>query len=412
MADRSTRKFFKYIGLVIFSTIMILGVTQLSWWANNFQAIAQPTRADVRTEIRGVWMTNNDLNVLRDRPRLNEALIKLRQLNFNTIYPVVWNSGYVMFPSPTAQKIGIQPFVFKGTEGQDILADVVAQAHNQGLLVIPWFEFGFMTPPTSELAINRKNWLTQKRDRTENSIGEDGEVVWLNPFHPEVQDFITKVVLEAVGNYDVDGVQFDDHMSLPVEFGYDKYTMALYKREALQKIKTCQARAVKQNCKAIPTEPPNNPNDPTWVNWRADKITEFMFKLNKAVKQRKPKAIFSISPNYYEFAYKLQLQDWLAWVRLDIVDELIMQVYRADLTSFIKLIDRPEIQEARKKTMTGIAILTGLRSSPAPLRQIVPQVQAVRERKLGISFFYFNSLWGYGPEPIEERQAQFKDFYP
>jgi uncharacterized lipoprotein YddW (UPF0748 family) len=58
------------------------------------------------------------------------------------------------------------------------------------------------------------------------------------------------------------------------------------------------------------------------MRWRADKITAFMVQLNQAVKARKPNAIFSISPNYYDFAYKFQLQDWLAWVRQNIVDEL------------------------------------------------------------------------------------------
>jgi len=421
----------KRIGLFLISAFIVLVIANLSFLP-SFRATAQ----SVRSEIRGVWLTNNDLTIMRDRLKLNEALTKLKQLNFNTIYPVVWNSGYAMYPSVTAQKTGIQPFLFKGTEGQDILADVVAKSHAQGLLVIPWFEFGFMTPSTSELAINRKNWLTQKRDRSLNSINEDGEVVWLNPFRPEVQEFITNLVLEVVSNYDVDGIQFDDHMSLPKEFGYDDYTVNLYKKEALLKIKTCQAQqktpkallkpikpspllkistpqppAVFRNCGTIPTEPALNPTNPQWVEWRANKITEFMVRLNKAVKQRKPRAVFSVSPNYQDFAYKEQLQDWSEWVRQGIVDELIVQVYRSNLQSFLDVINRPEIALTSQKTLTAIAILSGLRNNPAAMRQIQFQVQAVRERNLGISFFYFNSLWNYGPEPITERQAQFRGFF-
>jgi len=435
--DHNIRKTLKYISLALLTALTILGLTQLLDLTPEFEAIAQPPNiANSRSEIRGVWMTNNDLDVMRDRRRLQESLTRLRQMNFNTIYPVVWNSGYAMFPSPTARETGIQPFLFKGTEGQDILGNVVAQAHKVGLLVIPWFEFGFMTPPTSELAINRPGWLTKKRDRSTSSISEDGEVVWLNPFHPEVQDFITKLVLEVVTNYDVDGVQFDDHMSLPKEFGYDDYTIALYKKEALLRIKACQIRrslkpipikkpkpTAKSSpqpvappvvpplpCNVIPLEVPLNADHPAWVQWRADKITEFMTRLNKAVKQRKPQAIFSISPNHYEFAYKAQLQDWLGWVRRNIVDELIVQTYRADLASFTSLIDRPEIKEAQQKTLTGIAILTGLRSTPVSIRQIQPQVRVVMERNLGMAFFYFNSLWGYGPEPTADRQSQFQLF--
>lgn len=38
-----------------------------------------------------------------------------------------------------------------------------------------------------------------------------------------------------------------------------------------------------------------------------------------------------MSPDYYDFAYKLQLQDWLAWVRKGIEDEIIVQLYKLDL---------------------------------------------------------------------------------
>ncbi len=355
----------------------------------HLNAIAQPTRQ----EIRGVWLTNNDLDVLKDRKKVQEAVSQLQRLNFNTVYPVVWNSGYALYPSEVVQKAGIQEFVYRGNDGHDILADLIERSHRMGLLVIPWFEFGFMTPPTSELATKYPHWLTKRQDGTQSSVATDGEVAWLNPFRPEVQQFITDLVLEVVTQYDVDGIQFDDHASLPNEFGYDNYTIALYRKETKR-------------------EPPSDPQNPAWVSWRANKITTFMAKLNKAVKAIKPKTIFSVSPNYYEFAYKLHLQDWLGWIRQNIVDELVVQVYRSDLESFIAQIDRPEIQEAKKKISTGVGILTGLRNNPASIQQVQSQVQAAQERNLGISFFYYQSLWDYGPEAIAERQSSFRTFFP
>jgi uncharacterized lipoprotein YddW (UPF0748 family) len=342
-----------------------------------------------RQEIRGVWMTSNDFTMFSDRKQLGQALQQLKQLNFNTIYPVVWNSGYVMYPSTVAQNAEIQPFIYRGAEGQDIVADIITQAHQHNLLVMPWFEFGFMAPPTSELATNHPDWLTQEIDGDNTSITAAGEVAWLNPFHPEVQKFLTELVLEAVSNYDLDGIQFDDHTSLPKTFGYDRYTLNLYRQET------------KQNA-------PADPNDPDWVRWRANKISAFMANLNKVVKQRKPNLIFSVSPNYYEFAYKQQLQDWLGWVRQGIVDELIVQVYRSDLDDFRAQISRPEIAEVQNKISTGIAILSGLRNSNVPMSRIYSQAIATQERGLGISFFYYKSLWGYGPESVSDRQKDFQ----
>jgi uncharacterized lipoprotein YddW (UPF0748 family) len=347
----------------------------------------------VRQEIRGVWLTTNDFDVLTDRPKLQEAVTQLRRLNFNTIYPVVWNSGYVMYPSAVAQRTGNQPFVYRGAQGQDILAEIIAQGHRQDLLVIPWFEYGFMAPSASELVEQHPDWFTQQRNGNQTFLNGAGEVMWLNPFHPEVQQFITDLVLETITQYDADGVQFDDHMSLPKEFGYDRFTTALYRKETQ-------------------SNPPNNPSDPAWVKWRANKITAFMVKLSKAVKAKKPQAIFSVSPNHYVQSYHEYLQDWPAWVRQKAVDEIVMQVYRSDYDSFLQQITLPELLEAQKTISTGVGILTGLQNTPASMPQVFSQVRAAQERGLGISFFYYKSLWNYGPEAIAERQSSFQALFP
>lgn len=380
-----TRKIIKrlFIPLLLISLLIVV-------IGNNLQSA---TAQIPRSEIRGVWMTNNDLDIMRDRNKVQEAVTKLRQLNFNTIYPVVWNSGYVMYPSNVARNLEIQPFVFKGLDGHDILADLINQAHRQNLLVIPWFEFGFMSPPTSELAVNKPEWFTQKRDGTDSSVSAAGEVKWLNPFHPEVQQFIIDLLVELTNKYDIDGIQFDDHTSLPREFGYDKYTVNLYKKE-MQK------------------DPPAAVDDPEWVSWRANRITDFMVRLNQTIKQIKPNIIFSVSPNYHDFAYKFQLQDWLNWLRLDIIDELVVQVYRENFDSFVSKLVRAEMQEAKEKIPTAVGIMAGLRTKPVTIEQIKTQVRAAQQKDLGVAFFYYESLWNFSPEPLAERFSGLQTLFP
>ncbi|MDJ0597518.1 MAG: glycoside hydrolase family 10 protein [Crocosphaera sp.] len=346
-----------------------------------------------KTEIRGVWLTTNDTETLLDQPKLEEAIAQLSRLNFNTVYPVVWNSGYALYPSAIAEEKGIQPFVPKGFQGQDPLTDLIAQAHNKGLLVLPWFEFGFMAPPSSELAKKHPQWLTQKRDGTQTTISAAGEVVWLNPFRPEVQEFITSLVLEVMDLYDVDGIQFDDHLSLPSELGYDQYTVNLYKQETEK-------------------DPPSNPKDQAWLKWRADKLTAYVAQLNQAIKAKKGNAIFSVSPNPYDTAYQGHLQDWFTWVKQDLVDEIVVQVYRPDLESFIRQIEKPEIKETRQKIPTGVGILTGLRNRQIEMEFIQEKVLAAKQHGLGVSFFFYDSLWNYAPESKRERQEQFLALFP
>jgi uncharacterized lipoprotein YddW (UPF0748 family) len=328
--------------------------------------------------LRGVWFTLNDMGTLRDGPKLEEAVRQLGQLGFTTLYPVVWNGGYAYYDGTVTQQRQLQSFTLRGLQGQDPLAEILRLARAQGMQVLPWFEFGFMAPPSSELATRHPQWLTQKRDGTTTSMSAAGEVVWLNPFRPEVQQLLIDLVVEVVSLYDVDGVQFDDHFSLPNAFGYDPFTRALYLRET--------GRAV-----------PANAEDPAWVRWRADKITAFVRRLRATLKARNPSLIFSLSPNYADFAYKLQLQDWRAWVRAGLVDEVVVQLYRPDLASFTTELSRPEFQE--KRVPMAVALMAGQRLRPTEQLLLQGKMAAARQRGLGVAFFHYAPLWEATADP-------------
>ncbi|MFN9173039.1 MAG: family 10 glycosylhydrolase [Synechocystis sp.] len=359
-------------------------------------AIAQPFPLWAQNpfpEIRGVWITNNDTVHFMDQTRAKDSVNLLADLNFNTLYPVVWNSGYVLYESAIAKREGIQPFSPRGDQGQDVLAELIAQAHRRKLLVMPWFEFGFMAPPYSELVKRHRNWLTQRQDGSKTSISGAGEVVWFNPFRPEVQQFITDLVMEAATHYDVDGVQFDDHTALPNEFGYDPYTIALYQKETKK-------------------SPPKDPKDSNWIRWRANKITAFMTQLNKTIKAAKPNILISLSPATYRLAYNTYLQDWLDWVRKGIVDEVVVQVYRTDLASFQEPIRRAEFQESRTKVPTAVGILTGLPTKQVPMPLVQDKVREATAQGLGTAFFYYKTLWDIAPEEKSARIQAFQRLFP
>ncbi|MBW0166010.1 MAG: family 10 glycosylhydrolase [Vulcanococcus sp.] len=364
---------------------LALAAALLSAWLLPW---GQPVQGQ-QQELRGVWLTANDMPVLRDRERMQATVDQLAELQFNRLYVVVWNGGMAYYPSQLSESRGFQSFTYRGLQGQDVIGELIQAGRRRGLVVLPWFEFGLMAPPDSEIAKQHRNWLTQKRDGGLTSISAAGEVVWLNPFRPEVQQLITDLVLEAVNQYGAEGIQFDDHMSLPREFGYDPFTVELYRKD------TGKA-------------PPANPDDPAWVKWRADRLTAFMQRLSQAIRAARPGAIDSISPNYYAFAYKLQLQDWRRWVQTGIADELLIQIYRPDLASYLPQLSRPEVIEARDRIPTAIAVLSGQRNRPTALSLIQEKVEANREQGLGTGLFYLESLWSLGPEPASERITALK----
>lgn len=343
-------------------------------------------------EIRGVWFTANDMDVLRDRTRMREVVKQLAALHFNTIYPVVWNSGFAYYPSAVSERLGLQDFQYRGLQGQDILRELIDEAHSQGLLVLPWFEFGFMVPPGSVLTRRQPDWLSRRRDGTVTSISAAGEVSWLNPLHPKVQALLSELILEIATQYDADGIQFDDHTSLPSDFGYDAYTTALYRRSTGR-------------------VPPANPADAAWLQWRADGISAFLNRLHRQLQQKRPGFLVSLSPNYHDFAYKRQLQDWLTWLRQGSIDEVVVQLYRPDLASFEVELNRPEFAASRQRVPTAVGIFTGQRTQPVPIERVVAQAEAARRRGLGAAFFYYESLWEEAQEPAQLRQQALDALY-
>lgn len=389
---RPSRSRSLYFISFLLSLITILLLNNPVFSNEAFRPLATPTLQ----EIRGVWLTNVDSEVMLSRTGIRQAFNQLAQLKFNTVYPAVWNWGYTQYPSAIAQQtygLTVDPRS-PGLQHRDALAEMVEIGHRRGLAIAPWFEFGFMTTAESELASRHPHWITQRRDGSK--IWQEGiyQRKWLNPFQPEVQKFIQNLVLEVVSQYDIDGVQFDDHFGLPNEFGYDTYTVQLYRQEHQGK------------------SPPSNAQDPEWVKWRADKITAFIRQLFRAIKDQKEDVVVSLSPNRYDFALNKHLQDWRTWEREGLVEELVLQVYTSSVNGLMNELARSEVQDARRHIPTGVGILTGLKDRPVAIRQVQEQVGAVRSQGFaGVSFFFYETMWNLSNESVSDRQSVFRSLF-
>ncbi|NDJ17471.1 glycoside hydrolase family 10 protein [Myxacorys almedinensis] len=381
--------------------------------------------AVAKREIRGVWLTNIDSDVLFNASKLSNAVSELSRLNFNTLYPVVWNWGYTLYPSQVMkQDLGVEVdprAIAAGLRERDMLNQIVTEGHDKGMAVIPWFEFGFFAPKESELAQKHKDWWTTKQDGSADGDPRslDGRQVpiWFNPFKPEVQTFMVDLVTEVVTNYDVDGVQFDDHFGLPIEFGYDDFTVKLYQQEHNGKspprydLARCEKAGMKDAC---PEFLAKDPQWAEWLRWRSNKIEEVLKQVFQSVKSQKPKVIIGLSPLDLPYAYERALVDWHKWEQDGLIEELIPQIYFQGQ----KFVDRiepathPELKQARDRIPTAIGILSGLSSTPRPMDELRRQVQAVRDRGYaGMSFFFYETLWNNSPEPVETRKAGWQTLF-
>ena len=367
-------------------------------WVARPQAL--PDQGQPDSELRGVWLTNIDSEVLFSKENLADAIQRLKAMNINTLYPAVWNSGYPLFPSPTAERIlgekqrlwpGYNPGFEETQRDRDMLQELIELAHAEGMAVIPWFEFGFMAPSEYSLRELHPDWFTQRQDGSQEIEQGVETFTWMNPFHPRTQQMLLLMMAEVLDNYDVEGIQVDDHLGMPIDMGYDPFTIELYRQE--------------HDGEA----PPDDYADSEWMHWRADRITEFMTKVRSVIDLRRPRALLSVSPNPYPFAYDKYLQDWPTWDELGILDELIIQIYRNDVDRFVWELNKPATVTASLNTPTSIGLLSGLKGRPTDIGLLTDQLAAVRDRNYaGVSYFFYQSLWVPGQETLEERETQFQ----
>ncbi|MGD1896739.1 MAG: glycoside hydrolase family 10 protein, partial [Phormidesmis sp.] len=393
--------------------------TQLS--APKPAQVSVPRFAQVPSEIRGVWITNVASTVLFAPWGIPRAVRQLSDLQFNTVYPVVWNRGKTFYHSPTLRQItghDIAPVIALTHPTEDPLVEMARVGHRANLRVIPWFEYGFMVPLHSRLAREHPDWLTTRRNGSQQlhetsltgnrpdkhsllshllnpllNSGAPKSLGWLNPLHPEVQQLVLDLVTEVVSQYDIEGIQFDDHFSLPVEFGYDPYTVALYLSEHEGQ------------------RPPEDVADEAWIRWRADRFSQFVGVLHSRIKENCPTCLVSLSPNPAKFAYRFHLQDWRTWVSNHWIDELVVQVYRDELTRFEGELAKETLQSTRDQIPVSIGILTGTWRRPIPFEQIKEQVISSRDHHFsGVAFFYWDTLWSYfTPESPQKRRQNFRE---
>ena len=275
-----------------------------------------PNKVDKEIHFAGTWVTNVASDALDSRENIKRTVATCKFSGINNIFVVVWNQGRTQYPSDIMQNTFGEKIATKFI-GRDPLQEMIEEAHKENIKVHAWFEYGFAASNNLNggLIIQTKpNWAAKDIDG--NLLKKNG-FEWMNAFLPEVQDFMTSLVLEVVTKYDIDGVQGDDRLpALPSTGGYDTYTVNLYKA---------------QNSGSAP---PTNPKDANWVNWRANLLTEYLGRLYQQVKAKKPNVMVTTAPSVHPFAKDEYLQDWPAWLDKGYTDLVLPQVYRYDISAY------------------------------------------------------------------------------
>jgi uncharacterized lipoprotein YddW (UPF0748 family) len=334
-------------------------------------------------EVRGTWLTTTANSAIASPAQTEATMKRLREIGLNVVYIECWKNGYTEYPSQVMNNLVGVPMKINGAPQElqrDLLEEAVNQAHRNQMLAVAWFEYGFMasfkdTDNHLRRLARQRGWLTLTQDG--NEVAKSNPFTWLNPLHPEAQQLVIDLVVEAVRKYDLDGIQLDDRIAMPVEMGYDDFTKQLYAQEHGGKM------------------PPADFKDPAWIQWRADKISAFALRFVREVRAANPDLIISVSPAPYRWSLDNYACDWITWTRWcycggNVWNEYIPQTYRLNFDATKKSIDEQinHIGDKRDELIAGIRIVGD--GPDMTFDDLAKSIQHTRDTKIGGHVLWFS----------------------
>ena len=344
-----------------------------------------PVPPAVTREFRGVWVATVDnidwpskrgLPTQQQKDELIALLDKCVALKLNVVILQVRPACDALY----ASKIEPWSVYLTGTQGQppnpfwDPLEFAVAQAHARGLELHAWFNpFRARLPTGSQnsLAVSHisKNYPAL--------VKTYGTHLWLDPGLKEVHDYSTRVILDVVQRYDLDGIHIDDYF-----YPYRE------KDAANKEIPFPDARSwasYQQSGGKLARD-----------DWRRDNVNRFIARIYREVHAAKPWVKVGISPfGIYRPGFPAQVRgmdqyqsiyaDPRVWLANGWLDYLAPQLYwriEPPLQSFPVLLKWwTENNPKQRLIVAGMktsAVGTG--TNPWPVNEITQQVELARKQ--------------------------------
>ena len=285
------------------------------------QAATTPKREHrsvwITTAWRMCWPTDAGTSTSVATSQKNEAikyLDLLQENGFNAVYFQVRGMSDAMYKS------SYEPWssYLTGTRGSapayDPLAFWVEECHKRGMELFAW-----VNPYRYESSVSGASWTGSQDYRTTHPdwILEYNNASILNPGIQAVQTRIVDVCREIVGNYDIDGLVFDDYFylnSVPTSYDSD-----LYKSSG---------------------------SSLSQADWRRENVNSMVRKVYNMIQSTKPYVKFGISPagvaktsaskygistssisSASDWQYEQICSDPLAWLGEGTIDFISPQLY-------------------------------------------------------------------------------------
>jgi uncharacterized lipoprotein YddW (UPF0748 family) len=298
------------------------------------------------TEVRSIWVTRMDYRTRDDVVRI---MSNVASLGFNAVFFQVRGNGTVFYRSdiePWAWELtGDSPETTGKDPGWDPLALAIEEAHARGMElhayvnIFPAWRTQKYPPRTSgQLWWEHPDWFMADaagrrmipRDHAADTTVGDW-YSFISPGVPEVQEYLARVFGELAAKYPIDGIHYDyvryPHEIEEVQAEYrprgDRLGNWSYDAVSL-------ARFTHETGAASPDTDPGK-----WLEWRIAQVTSTVRKIHAAVSAARPGVVFTASVMADPaIARANNIQDYLAWLHVGLLDGVVTMNYTADTAVF------------------------------------------------------------------------------
>jgi uncharacterized lipoprotein YddW (UPF0748 family) len=263
--------------MYIYRLLLLVFLLPIAVKAQDTTRKIPPYKADPKREFRGVWVAtvenidwpeSTKTPALQQKQQLADILTAHQKTGINAVMFQVRPAAdafYAKSREPWSRWL-------TGKQGQapdpafDPLDFAITEAHKRGIELHAWFN-PYRATNDARYSLLSPNHITNIKPEWFMIYG--GKKLF-NPGLPEVREYIVKVILDVVDNYDIDGVHMDDYF-YPYAIAGQKINDA----EAYQKYGSEY----------------NDIRD-----WRRDNVNQLIKMLADSVHKHNPRIKFGISP--------------------------------------------------------------------------------------------------------------------
>jgi uncharacterized lipoprotein YddW (UPF0748 family) len=357
--------------------------------------------AQAQAEFRGFWV--DGFNEGFHTPEQVDTLLRrVRAAKMNAIIVQMRKRGDAHYFSL------LEPFAANQQTGFDALVYLIQKAHGETprLEVHVWVNCHPIWPggswPNDPMHILNRYPEIQTEDYEGNRItpvGYGGD--W---GHPLYHEWFTKVVLDIVRRYDIDGIHFDYIRYTGERWGYNPTSVARFNRR--------YGRTGKPD-----------PTDPLWSQWRRDQVSAVVRKIYAQATALKPRLVVSgalitwgdgpqTSDDWVNrSAYRAVFQDWQGWLKEGILDMAIPMVYY-DESNPSRAVFFRNWATFLKDHQHGRIGIVGIGNYLNSIENTLKQVEFARapspagNRAYGVNFFSYAATSGVGTEEGSRRYEE------